>query len=358
MPSDGVDPGIWVRFEYLNLWAKHASLSAPLATAGGSAGQGRLGAADTSILLDQAPDFGVIPGCRFTAGGWLGGAEDIVGCEFTFFETILRAGHFNVASEDLPGRSLAVPFLNVTAGGTDEASLVVGQQGMSSGKVGLDDALILGGFEADAMLSLSDFLPGDSARLSLLGGIGSFFLKERMQLVSSSVDALGTSSVHSDIFLSNESFFGGDFGARGSVRWRRFSFELTGRTAVGINSPALYLAGQSGLPFFTPRPNRLAPEGFFVQPTNAGIFWRRNAFAVVPNAQFRAGYDLTRHLRLTLGYEAFLWTRVLRAGNQVDPAVNLSQLTGPLVGPARPAVQMRTSDFWAQGFTVGVQVNF
>ncbi|HEV3004559.1 MAG TPA: BBP7 family outer membrane beta-barrel protein [Pirellulales bacterium] len=356
--SEGVDPGIWGRFEYLNLWAKGATLPAPLATAGGSAGQGRLGAADTTVLLDQVPDFSVIPGGRLTIGGWAGFDEETWGGELTVFETALRAAHFNVASAGVGGPWLAVPFARTTPSGVDEASLVVAQPGVSHGQIGLDDALVLGGIEADAMLSLSDFLPGDRGRFNLLGGIGAFFLKERMQFVSNSVSMLGTSSVHSDIFLANNSFFGGDFGARYSYRWRRVLFELTGRTAIGVNTPTLYVAGQSGLPFYTPRPNLLAPEGFFAQPTNAGTFWVRNAFAVIPNTQIRVGYDLTRHLRLTLGYEALLWTRVLRAGDQLDWTVNLSQLTGPLVGPARPAVQTRASDFWAQGFTVGFQLNY
>ena len=355
---DEVDPGGWVRFEYLNLSVKSATLPAPLATTGGSAGQGRLNAPDTTILLGEPPGFGVVPGGRLTVGGWAGGEEEILGGEFTAFVTALRATHFNVASQGADAPLLAVPFANVTPNGVHESSLVVAQAGVRSGQIGLDDAMVLGGMECSALLSLTDFVPGDRIRLNLLGGIGFFVLNERMHFVSNSVDTLGVATAHSDVFLTENAFFGGDFGARGSFRWRRFLIDLTGRSGVGVNTPTVAIAGQNGLPFYLPRPNHLAPEGFFAQPSNVGRFWAHNSFAVVPNAQFHVGYDLTQRLRLTVGYEALLWTRVLRAGDQLDRAINLSQATGPLVGPASPAAQAKSSTFWAQGFTTGLQWNF
>jgi hypothetical protein len=355
---DEVDPGAWVRFEYLNLTVKSATLPAPLVTTGGSAGQGRLNAPDTTVLLGQPPAFGVVPGARLTVGGWVGGEEEMFGYEFTGFATALRAAHFNVASQGADGPLLAVPFANVTTNGVQESSLVVAQPGVRSGQIGLDDAIVLGGMECTALLSLTDFVPGDRIRLNLLGGIGLFVLNERMQFISNSVDAMGAATKHSDVFLTENTFFGGDFGARSSFRWRRFLIDVTGRTAVGVNSPTVAIAGENGLPFYMARPNHLAPEGFFAQPSNVGRFWAHNSFAVVPNAQFHVGYDLTKRLRLTVGYEALLWTSVLRAGNQIDRTLNLSQSTGPLVGPASPVTQAKSSTFWAQGFTTGFQLNF
>jgi len=355
---DEVDPGAWVRFEYLNLSVKGATLPAPLATTGGSAGQGRLDAPDTTVLLGQPPGYGVVPGARLTVGGWIGGEEEMFGCEFTGFATALRAAHFNVTSQSADGPLLAVPFAKVTPNGVQESSLVVAQPGVRSGQVGLDDALVLGGMQCSALLSLTEFVPGDRIRLNLLGGIGMFVLKERMHFVSNSVDSLGVATMHSDVFLAENSFFGGDFGARSSFRWRRFLIDVTGRTGVGVNSPTVAIAGENGLPFYVPRPNHLAPEGFFAQPSNVGRFWAHNSFSVVPNAQCHVGYDLTQRLRLTVGYEALLWTRVLRAGDQIDRALNLSQATGQLVGPVSPVAQAKSSTFWAQGFTTGLQLNF
>jgi hypothetical protein len=89
---------------------------------------------------------------------------------------------------------LAIPFVNVTATGAQESSLVIAQPGMRSGQIGLDDAMALGGLQANALVSFSDFLPGDRWRLNLLGGIGAFALRERFQFVSNSV--IGWGRVH------------------------------------------------------------------------------------------------------------------------------------------------------------------
>ena len=78
----------------------------------------------------------------------------------------------------------------------------------------------------------------------------------------------------------------------------------------------------------------------------------------MPAARLRLGYDLTDHIRLTASYEAFLWTRIMRPSDQLDRQINLSQTYGPLVGVARPTLPNRHTDFWAQGFTVGIQFNY
>jgi len=49
---------------------------------------------------------------------------------------------------------------------------------------------------------------------------------------------------------------------------------------------------------------------------------------------------------------------MMRPSDQLDRQINLSQLNGPLVGAARPAVLSNHTDFWAQGFTVGLQFNY
>ena len=48
-----------------------------------------------------------------------------------------------------------------------------------------------------------------------------------------------------------------------------------------------------------------------------------------------------------------------RAAEQIDPAVNLSQLDpGGLVGEPRPQFHLKPNDFWAQGLSVGVDFRY
>jgi hypothetical protein len=62
-----------------------------------------------------------------------------------------------------------------------------------------------------------------------------------------------------------------------------------------------------------------------------------------------------------VGYTFLYWGEVLRAGNQIDQVVNTNLLppaTGPVSGPLRPAARLADSSFWAQGISLGLELNF
>jgi Putative beta barrel porin-7 (BBP7) len=81
--------------------------------------------------------------------------------------------------------------------------------------------------------------------------------------------------------------------------------------------------------------------GLYTNPNNIGTF-DNCGFSVVPQLEFKLGYDLTNHLRATVGYDAMFWTNVLRPGNQISNFVG----AGPL---------NNGSNVWVQGFNVGLE---
>jgi len=89
----------------------------------------------------------------------------------------------------------------------------------------------------------------------------------------------------------------------------------------------------------------------------------RDEFAFVPELGVNIGLQLTRRLKARVGY-SFLWVNtVARAGEQIDPVVNVTQfpiLSGnaPLIGPARPALKFAETDFWAHGLNVGLELAY
>ena len=90
---------------------------------------------------------------------------------------------------------------------------------------------------------------------------------------------------------------------------------------------------------------------------------QRDELAFVPEVGLNVGVQLTRHLKLFVGY-SFLWiSTVARAGEQIDPVINVSQFPirsgdGPLVGRARPAPKLHGTDFWAQGLNFGMELSY
>jgi hypothetical protein len=357
-PTQGVDPRIWTRFEYVNLWTPGPPLPFPLVTTGDAAGAGHLGAPGTRVLLGDGPlSVGSFPAGRFTIGAWFGFDENF-GAEFTTLATGVRAAHYQAASDAAGNPLLAIPFSDVTSGTPTESSLVISQPGVRHGNISINDANAFFSADLDGLVELSDYLPGDMFRTTLLAGIRTMYFAERFQLDSVTTDLSGFSLGHNDIILDQDTFFGADFGLRGSRRFKRFTIELTGKAAIGQTWQVQYVTSQSGLAFVYPRLNSSVRQGFFTQPTNIGYTYPHRVFSVVPAARLRLGYDLTDRIRLTASYEAFLWTQLMRPSDQLDRQINLSQTYGPLVGVARPTLPNRHTDFWAQGFTVGLQFNY
>ena len=112
------------------------------------------------------------------------------------------------------------------------------------------------------------------------------------------------------------------------------------------------VAGSSVMPPLTPGP-------LLALPSNVGQL-SSDRIAVVPEANLRLGCQLSDHIRVTLGYNALYWNRILCPGDQMDATVNTTQLPfrGPFVGPAAPAPKFAFTDAFAQGVEAGVEFTF
>ena len=79
---------------------------------------------------------------------------------------------------------------------------------------------------------------------------------------------------------------------------------------------------------------------------------------MVPEIDLKVGYQFTPHTRLVVGYDCLYWSKVARAGEQIDRTVNSTLLPNSGVTPigdtTRPAFSFQETGFWAQGINVGV----
>ena len=104
------------------------------------------------------------------------------------------------------------------------------------------------------------------------------------------------------------------------------------------------------------------PVGFLASGSNSGDY-TRNVFAVVPEVGVNVGYQVTDHLRAFAGYTFLYWSSVVRPGDQIDLGLSGTQIPtdsryNPTAGPARPAVLLRDTSFWAQGINVGIEFRY
>jgi hypothetical protein len=164
---------------------------------------------------------------------------------------------------------------------------------------------------------------------------------------------MGTRIDLADSFRTSNHFNGGDLGVDAEVRRGSFYVDLLARVALGDTSESVGISGNTSIQGAAP-----LPGGFLALPTNGGSF-HKDQFAVVPEVGLTVGYQVTECLRVFTGYTFLYWSNVARPGDQVDLAINPSQLPpGRLVGPARPAFTLHDTDFWAQGINFGAELRF
>jgi hypothetical protein len=99
--------------------------------------------------------------------------------------------------------------------------------------------------------------------------------------------------------------------------------------------------------------------GLLAQASNSGQY-ERNQFTLLPELGLNLGFAVTPRLRVVGGYSLLYWGAVARAGNQIDLNLVPSQFPPPQNPTANhfPAFPFATTDYWAQGFSLGLDYRF
>ncbi len=157
-----------------------------------------------------------------------------------------------------------------------------------------------------------------------------------------------------DRFSTSNRFNGAEVGFVSEWLWRRWSFELLSKLAVGNVRQRISIFGQTtndGLP--------ADPGGLLAQVSNIGEY-SGDDFAVLPEIGATLGYSVTQRLRVTAGYSLIYLSPVVRAGDQIDREIN-PDLIPPTVLPTfpmRPEPLFVKSDLYAHGLRFGLHLDW
>jgi hypothetical protein len=367
---------LWSSMELL-LWATSADSFPALATASPAgtppATAGILGQPGTATLFGGGDALGTMrPGGRFTVGVWFD-PRQLDGIEASYLELALarHGGTWGNAS----GAILARPYVDAVTGAN--AAVVVPAPGafpadpaLVSQSVQVGSTSLFNGAEVLLRHSLVCDL---FHRRYLVGGYRYFGLIDRLGVTQTNVISTGTPGGYPQLAIGSRDqfdvvnqFHGGEFGL--IERWwhHRWGLMATGKVGFGGTGISSAVSGltqgtQTVLNADGTTTATLVsstPGGVLAQPTNSGNRWS-SAFAAVGEVGVALDYALLPQLRCSVGYTCIWWSQVARAGAQIDSAVNPTQFPpGTLSGPAAPAFQLQTTDFWAQGLTLGLEYVF
>jgi hypothetical protein len=156
-----------------------------------------------------------------------------------------------------------------------------------------------------------------------------------------------------DRFETRNYFFGAGAGARCSWESGRLVADVTARLALGAVAASDEAGG------YTVRDGEAVGGGFFSF-AQQGEF-RHARFAVVPDVAVNVGWRVCPCAVVRAGYSFLYWSSVKEAGEQVRRRFDAAAL--PVFGgdpddAPSPKRQLRESDFWAHGLSVGVEIEY
>jgi hypothetical protein len=353
---------LWARGEYLLWWTRDASLP-PLVTTSSSTDRtiaGQLGQSTTTILVGNGVGLSsdARSGARVDLGYWLLPCQNL-GFEVTYLDLGSQSSQFQADSSNVA--ILARPFYNLETGSEGQDAVLVAFPGFSSGTISIAST---NQFQTLEGLLRRRVMQECGRTIDLVGGYRYAYLQDGLVIdeTSTSINRdspvpFGTTFVTTDQFDTQNRFNGGEIGFVFQQRCHRWSLDLSMKLALGSTQSQVAINGSTAI---TPRGGgtTVYTGGILALPTNIGTY-DETKFSLMPELGATLGFDITRHLRATIGYTFLYWSNVARPGDQINTDINASQFPpGTLTGAARPNFVFHTTDFWAQGLNVGAEYRF
>ncbi|MCI0681456.1 MAG: BBP7 family outer membrane beta-barrel protein [Gemmataceae bacterium] len=344
--------------DYLLMFTKNDRIP-PLLTTGPTSDPrpGAVGRQFTRILYGDAIDFEERHGGRFTVVMALGTAD----------EWSLAASYFLLGARDVgptrasPGSPiLARPFFDAV--NRREDSSLVSFPGTAIGSIAVDADSFLQGAELNLQHVLRN---GERCHVTVFAGLRYLDLDEELSIAESTALAPAAGPLAGrrvsvlDRFEADNDFFGGQVGAGIDLHYKRFTFQVMSKVALGNVRETILVRGRT---IIDTTPVTDEPAGLFALATNSGRC-SRDSFAVVPEVSAKLGLRISERLTVFGGYTFLYWSDVVRPGEQIDRNLNpnLIPTSASFGGPAtprQPVMAFRTSDYWAQGMIWGFEFRY
>ena len=368
----GIPCGVYSRVEYLVWGSKGMRVPALVTTSAGTTERenaGVLGEDGTAILFGTGTiNSQARNGARVVVGTWLDGCGQVaLEGEYFGFHDLDR--NFHRSSNGV--RILARPFFDVLQG--TESSSLVAFPSLIEGRVDVDAVTRLQGA---GLRTVCNLYSGEQCSMGWFTGcqvqthvrhdliVGYRFLQLDDDLSiterETSLDpvAEGSFFIH-DRFRSENQFHGLDLGTALHYQRGCWSLDLLSKVALGNVRSVARIDGNTEITEDGDTENNVG--GLLAQRTNIGEY-RNDDFAMAPELGFTVGYQVNPCWRMTAGYTFLYWSRVFRAGDQIDLDVNTDLLPpeeDEVTTSLRPAFRgFAADDFWAQGLTLGLEGNW
>lgn len=347
------------------LWFVHSADAPPLLVTGQLDGNNLLVPGTTANLFG-GDNLGrtLHTGARFGGTYWLDDSSRW-GLDGSLFFLARRGYSESFVSGGSP--VLARPFINANQG--IPFAEIVAAPGLASGSMAVTGDTHVWGADANLRRHLWG---GCDWRVDGLLGYRYLNVGESLTINESAVrlpnapptfgnpDVLGGTVF--DRFRTENHFHGVNLGLAGELRRGRWFAEA--RVAVALGTVFQTAIAEGSQQATTTAGVVNATGGLLAIPGNLGSYSQRK-FGVVPEAGLKLGYHITDRWRVNVGYNFLYLNSVLRPGDQIDPALDITRIPNfPQPGPVpalaspRPVPLLKDTGIFVQGISFGVQWAF
>ena len=312
---------------------------------------GVLGQPGTSILFGGSNlEMDGSSGGRFSLGMWLDPCHSR-GVEASYFTLGTQTMTYGASGSDYD--ILARPIYNTVDGAQDARLLVY--DSLVTGSVNVTASTK---FDGGEILFRQGLQRDCWADIDLLVGYRWMQLDDGL-LIDESTQSLaattaGTSFDLFDRFDTTNTFSGAQVGMCFQGQLTRFwSMELLAKVGIGNLKSGVTIDGETITVASTG--TTVSEGGLLAQPTNMG-YYERDSLSTATEVGLKLKRAFGNGIDFTVGYTFLYLSDVLRAGDQIDTDINVTQLSGgTLEGAAFPEFDFRSTGFWAQGLSIGIE---
>ncbi|MCM2374262.1 BBP7 family outer membrane beta-barrel protein [Aporhodopirellula aestuarii] len=363
----GVKPAncLWLRGEYLHWWTEGMQTPALATTSPDGTAQdeaGVLGFDNTTVLFGGGKiNDDSTSGIRLKGGFFLTSTAAF-GIEGEYFSLKEHNDGFSGGT----GRQiLARPFYDTDA--DQQTSQLIDYPGLVDGSLGIGSDSDLTSYLIAGRASLCPTCGGNCVacrntdRVDWIVGYRHIRLEDGLSFSENleSLDPAAPGTIQlSDHFRTTNEFDGLQLGVAYQANLTRIWLESLLRVAVGRNTQTVSIGGQSAVTELGVTENYSG--GLLAQRFNSGSY-ERDELTMIPEIGLTLGVRIFDWMHATAGYTLVYLPAVVRAGDQIDTDINPNLLAppiDPLTGSRRPEFRYVESDYYAQGLSLGLQLQF
>jgi hypothetical protein len=371
-------PGqVWFHGDYVHWWTSGAHLPSMVQTLTGSASN-----IPATVFGDETVYGGNHDGYRANFGAWLG-RDHLWGVEADYLDVAGRPNNYDSGFTDGYSGGNPFPIVRVLVNPATFAASgpeidYTGFGGFYVGRITVqtNDYFQEAGITLRRQLRASEWSTcnqevnwtDSTARTFRLDGIFGYRFARLIDTVNEQDDNFQYNAGQPNYlydyqyvndFKTVNDFNGGELGLNMIYTMGRWSLDVTTKAALGVNNEYVRLYNQQTIDVSNAPGGPFGPAGITAINSTPLQEFSRNVFSAIPELTVTGGYQVTDHMKVTVGYDLLYWTAAVRAADQI--AVNSA--TGFPYGTALPnnwvqPFSWNESHYFAQGLRVGGELRF